>query len=244
MSIMTQPRPAIRTGWLRIAAALAVASMTMGAKAPAAKAPVPMQNWGARIAVTPAGTHVIGNPAAKIQLVEYMSYTCSHCAEFETEAMPTLRLAFVASGKGSLEIRHFLLNPIDLTIAMLISCAPPARFLQLHRHFLTSQRDWLTNAQKATPAQQARWNAGSQASRLRAIAGDLRFYELMERNRLDRPAADRCLANEALARKLAAQAADGRKLGIEGTPSFLLDGTLLAGTHNWATLKPQLDAKF
>jgi protein-disulfide isomerase len=46
-----------------------------------------------------------------------------------------------------------------------------------------------------------------------------------------------------MAQKLAAQTSEAARLGIDGTPSFLLNGALLAGTHDWATLKAQLDTR-
>lgn len=35
-------------------------------------------------------------------------------------------------------------------------------------------------------------------------------------------------------------AADAERYGITGTPSFVLDGKLLEGTHDWPTLEKQL----
>ena len=66
----------------------------------------------------------------------------------------------------------------------------------------------------------------------------------MEARGVNRIAVDRCLANEALAKKLAAQTQEAvEKVNVNGTPSFVVDGVLLAGTHDWASLKPQLDAR-
>jgi hypothetical protein len=58
----------------------------------------------------------MGNPQAR-RLVEYMSYTCPHCAHFEAESALALRNGPIASGKGSFEVRHLLRDPIDATIA-------------------------------------------------------------------------------------------------------------------------------
>ena len=35
--------------------------------------------WSETIAASPDGYFVMGNPNAKVKLVEYGSYTCSHC---------------------------------------------------------------------------------------------------------------------------------------------------------------------
>ena len=82
------------------------------------------------------------------------------------------------------------------------------------------------------------------AARRRAIASDLKFYDIMLGRGYDRPALDRCLSDETLARRIAEQsAADSTEWGVRGTPSFAIDGTLLAGTSTWPVLRMQLDAR-
>jgi hypothetical protein len=49
---------------------------------------------------------LLGNPRnAPVKLVEYISYTCPHCAHFEAESDAQLRIGFIATGKGSIEVR-------------------------------------------------------------------------------------------------------------------------------------------
>lgn len=208
-----------------------------------ATAPHPGVDWNTHVEISPVGGDVIGNPDAPLKLVEYMSYTCPHCAAFEVEGVPTLRLALVAKGEVSFEVRHFLRDPIDATVAQLTHCAAPQRFMILHEAFLHSQPQWIAVAQHATQGQTQRWSSGDNASRRRAIASDLGFYTIMENHGIERIAADRCLADEALAHRIAAQTESAEKLGVEGTPSFSLNGALLAGTYTWQTLEPQLQAR-
>jgi protein-disulfide isomerase len=200
-------------------------------------------NWNGQVAVTPSGSHVLGNPAAQIKLSEYISYTCPHCAHFDEEASDRLRIYGIAQGKLSVEVRHLVRDPIDLTVAMLTNCGPPGRFFANHTAFLRSQSRWMALANRATPAQQTRWTTGTQKSRLQSIATDFGFFAMMEQRGYDQMSVERCLADPAMAQKLAAQTAEATRLGVEGTPSFLINGALLAGTHDWASLKPQLDAR-
>ena len=76
-----------------------------GAALVAAAAP----NWLATAATTPRGSYVVGNPAAKVKLVEYLSYTCSHCAAFSGEGSPVLKRDYVARGRAS---RHAMAKPL------------------------------------------------------------------------------------------------------------------------------------
>jgi len=204
----------------------------------AAPAPRPLP-----VVLTPVGGHLVGSPAAKIHLVEYMSYTCPHCAHFNADGMPPLVAGYILPGKVSLEIRHLLRDPLDATAAQLTNCAPPARFLALHEDMLAKQDKWLTLAQQTTEDQRKRWETGDTPTRMRAIAADLHFYDIAARHGVDHAAADRCLASKALSDRLVAQTQASAKAGIEGTPGFMIGDMALAGTANWAVLKPQLDVR-
>ena len=207
-------------------------------------AATPARSWLATVTVTPRGSHVIGNPRAAVRLTEFVSYTCPHCAHFQQQAETPMGLLFVAPGKLSIEVRHFVRDPVDLTVAMLANCGDPARFAKNHSVFLLSQEKWIAAYGRASAAQQARWSTGPGAARRRAIAADFGFYAMMEQRGYTRTASDRCLADEAMARRLAEQTAEARQLGVPGTPSFMIDDVLLAGTHDWASLQTQLAARF
>jgi protein-disulfide isomerase len=226
---------------IRLAALTAAALLSLGAAKPAAG---PHPNWLNTVSVSPSGSHLLGNPAAKVKLAEYISYTCPHCAHFQKQSEIPMRLAYIQPGKVQVEVRHLIRDPIDMTVAMLTNCGPPSRFFANHSMFLLSQDNWIGRAADATEAQRARWSTGDNAARMRAIASDFGFYAMMERRGYDRPAIDRCLADRAMANRLAAQTAEASKLGVQGTPGFLIDDTLLAGTYDWPSLNTQLEARF
>ena len=217
-------------------ALLAAAALMAGG---AAEAPA-NRDWNAAVAETDTG-HRIGNPQAQLKLTEFVSYTCPACARFVREGEPALKVGPVAEGKVNLEIRHLLRDPVDLTAAMLAHCGPADKFPQNHTALMLAQDEWFPALQRTTPAQRQRWSTGEAAARRRAIASDAGFYAIMERRGYGRAEADRCLADEAMARRLAeAAAADWKRPGIHGTPSFAIDGTVLEGTHSWSELESQI----
>lgn len=201
------------------------------------------RNWLTQVERTDGG-HRIGNPQAQVKLTEYISYTCPHCAEFAREGSGALDIAYISPGKVSVEIRHLLRDPIDLTAAMLTNCGAVSKFPQNHAAFMLGQNTWIAPLRTATDAQRTRWTTGPGAARRKAIASDFKFYDIMTRRGYSRPEIDRCLSDEALATRLAdTSEKDWKRPGITGTPSFAIDGTVLAGTSSWNLLQLQLAAR-
>ncbi|AKM07541.1 thioredoxin domain-containing protein [Pelagerythrobacter marensis] len=201
-------------------------------------------NWNTQV-VEENGAHRIGKPDAKVHLTAFVSYTCPACARFATEGDPALQLAYIAPGRLELTVQPLIRNSADLVATMLTACGAPGKFARNHKLFMHKQGEWLDRYYGATSAQRARWEAGSQPSRRRAIASDLGFYKLMESRGYSRVETDRCLADDSAARALiASSAAAAEKHDIHGTPSFVVDGVTLAGTHDWSMLSPQLSARF
>jgi protein-disulfide isomerase len=209
----------------------------------ASVAAAPRGDWTTTINPGPGGSHVLGNPNAKVKLTEFISYTCPHCAHFHQESETPLLVGYVLPGKVSVEVRHFLRDPIDLAAALTTNCGDPKKFFRNHHAILQNQDKWMAVMGTASKVQQSRWTNGPFGARMRAIAADFGFYRLMEQRGYDRVALDRCLADEAMARKLTAQTREAANAGVEGTPSFMLDGNLLAGTYDWKSLSTQLDAR-
>lgn len=221
---------------MRYGRKLKVVAASLAAVVAIAAAPGPLGTI-----VENVGGHRLGNPEAKTKLIEFVSYTCGHCAAFEQQSEGGLKLGFVATGQGTVEIRHIIRDPIDLTAVMLAHCGAKEKFFGNHTAIMLAQKTWLAKANKATQAQQQRWFAGDYASRRRAIASDLDFYTLMSQRGYDRTTVDACLNDDAYAQQLVSTSFDnGSVYGVTGTPSFALNGTRLEGVHSWAQLQKVL----
>jgi len=197
-------------------------------------------NWNTTVTEENQG-HVIGNPEAETSLAEYISYTCGHCAQFAKQGDPVIKMVFIHPGNMKLEVRHLLRDPIDLTAAMLTHCGAESKFPLNHSAFMSSQATWLGKAQNATQAQIQRWSVPDRNAARRALANDLGFYTLMGQRGYERSEIDRCLNDEGKAQALVSTSmADVQRLGLTGTPSFVLNGELLDGVHSWQALEPHL----
>ena len=217
----------------------ALVAMATGA-ALAISAPAMAQNWNSEVSVTERG-HLVGNPDAAIKLITLVSYSCPACKRFEQQSEAELKISYIHTGTTSVEIRPVIHSNIDLAAALLVSCGPVDRFLANHQLFYATQDEWLAKARATTPAQRARWQSGYLAQQMRAVAADLDFYELMEARGYSTTELDACLGDERRAVAISSNAAaDGVEFAFPGTPSFVVNGALLADVYSWEALKPVL----
>ncbi len=94
---------------------------------------------------------IVGDPNAPVQIIEYASLTCPHCAAYHRDVYPTVEQDFIETGKVVYAFRHFPLDRVALQAALLIECAPPSvqvRFLKL---LLDQQSVWVQSPDSALP---------------------------------------------------------------------------------------------
>lgn len=223
-----------------IASGLAGALLVAGVAAVSAPAKT---NWLLSFAVTDKGSHVIGNPAAPTKVVEYMSYTCGHCASFENNDAPLLKSQYVATGKVSFEIRNFALNSVDLTAAMLARCGGTSRFFGNHKHLLATQAKWLANTGKISKATDAKLQAEDYVGYMTGVYTEIGLSAIMQQRGVTAAQGKACLADKAALKAILDMSDEGGKLGIHGTPTFMVDGRVDGEVHDWQSLKTRLPAK-
>ena len=199
--------------------------------------------WHAEVERTERG-HLIGNPEAEAALIEFISYTCGHCATFAREGEGALDLVLLAPGHMTVEVRPVIRNAIDLTVSLLVQCQGPEKFKDSHRLFLMRQDQWLGKARQAPQSQQAIWARGDRAARV-AMAQALDLDDMLADRGASMADIRTCLNDDAAARALIDNSnADRTEFGVPGTPSFALDGELLDGVHDWRSLSPVLEERF
>ena len=200
-------------------------------------------SWHAEVTKTERG-YMIGNPEAEASLIEWISYTCPACANFAREGEGAMDLALLAPGHMNVEVRPVIRNAVDLTVSMLVACGGEEDFKERHRMYLMGQRTWLPKLQSAPQAQKSTWASGNKAARL-GMASALDLDDMLANRGVSRMDISTCLSDDAAALALVQNAnADRTEFSVNATPSFALEGELLANVHEWNTLYPVIAERF
>ena len=215
-------RPTARTlslAALATAAALGGASLLPGAAlaqdaaATAEAAPAP--------AAIPDMT--IGAEDAPIEVIEYGSFTCPHCADFHETVYPSLKSEWIDTGRVRFTFREVYFDRFGLWASMIARCGGEMRFFGIHDMLYETQREWIGDGEPA------------------AIAENLRT---MGRTAgLDDAALEACLGDEAQAEALVAwYQANAEADAITATPTFIIDGESHANMP-WSEFEAVLEEK-
>ena len=152
----------------------------------------------------------LGSPDAKVKIVEYLSFTCPHCAHFHAEISPKLKADYIDSGKVLLEYHEVYFDQMGLLGAMLARCGGEMRYFGLTDMLFDKQRDWAA-----------------------ADSVDAAVVELKKFARaagMDDASVDTCLHDQKMAEALVAHyqaniAKDYPGDTFHGTPAFIINGT-------------------
>ena len=203
-------------------------------------AATPKRDWNAVALKTPAGAYVIGNPKARVKLVQYASYTCSHCAAFSTESEKVLRGQMIASGSTSLELRHFIRDKLDLAAAVLARCTGPRGFAGTSAAIFAAQPQWLQRGLEFQQANGARIGLYPTLAQLRANADGSGLTALVKARGLSEAAIGACFADQAEVDRIVALTSNAPP-EIDSTPSFYVNGKRVPHA-GWTQLEPALRA--
>ncbi len=153
------------------------------------------------------GDLVMGSPDAPVTIVEYASLTCSHCADFHRDIFPAIKEQYIATGKVRFVYRNYTRDPADLAVGMLTRCVGPDNAFELMGIFFERQLQWArSDDPKSEIAAIARQQAG-----------------------IGRTDFDACLANTDLQNNLVSMLSQGQSEGVNGTPTFFIEGEVLVG---------------
>ncbi|WP_374754474.1 DsbA family protein [Aureimonas sp. AU4] len=187
-------------------------SQTAPAAAPtaaAAEAPAPEGTADVAKLLAPQALPdvVLGDPNAKVTIIEYASMTCSHCRDFHSETWPTIKRDYVDTGKAKFILREFPFDPRALAAFMLARCAGDDKRTAMVDVLFDQQREW-AGAENASVA----------------------LLKIAQLSGMSQDQFKACLSNSDLQTKVVAvQAAGQNDFGVSATPTFFVNGDKYAG---------------
>lgn len=163
---------------------------------------------GARAASLTSDDVTIGADDAPLQLIEYASATCSHCAAFHAAAWDTLRSQYIETGRVRFTLREMATPPAPVSLAM----------FQLARCETTDPGEYFRRVDELFERQRAILGTGSGAGVRDALLA------LGAEWRLSAEQVMACLEDPAGRDRIMRSMEQAGAAGIHATPSFMLNG--------------------
>jgi protein-disulfide isomerase len=196
-------------------------------------------DWTQTVTRAPNGAYVLGNPKAKVRFVEYLSYSCPHCAHFTGEASGPIRSGFVSKGTVAVELRNAVRDRYDFTAAVLARCGGASRFFGNSEALFGAQEALITKA-TAFEASNVLPESAPVNDALVAVAKGAGLTDFMVGRGFTVAQVNACLIDkpaQAAVMALTREAWEVRK--IPGTPAFLLNGKTVP-LSTWAQVEVKL----
>ena len=91
---------------------------------------------------------VLGDEAAPVTVIEYASYTCSHCANFHQNQFKQLKAEYIETGKMKFIHREVYFDQYGLRAALLAQCGGDMRYYGISGMLYDQQRDWIGSGEE------------------------------------------------------------------------------------------------
>ncbi|MEJ6477722.1 MAG: protein-disulfide isomerase [Paracoccaceae bacterium] len=148
---------------------------------------------------------VQGGADATVEVIEYASFTCPHCANFHGDQYPQIKANYIDTGKIRFVYREVYFDRPGLWASMVARCGGPLRYHGIVELIYEQQREWAGSGDPSIIADNLR-NIGK-------VAG------------LTDEALDVCMADAESAQALYTWSETNREADdISGTPSFIING--------------------
>lgn len=206
-------------------------------------------DWSTVTVATSAGGFRMGNPDAKVKLIEFGSMTCPHCASFSKAGFEPLTNNYVKSGKVSFEFRNYVRDPFDITASLIARCNGSKSFFPLTEALYRDQEEWIAKIQ-AAPEQQL--------NGLQNLPPNQQFIEVAKLADLQQWAAMRgvptakstqCLSDQSKVDQLVQMNSDATSSfpDMPGTPTFIINGKMVdlgpvTEAQVWSALESKIKA--
>lgn len=161
----------------------------------------------------------LGNPKAKVTVVEYASAACPHCARFNNDVFPAFKKKYVDTGKVRYVFRELLTDPVPFagTAFMMARCAGESKYFDVLNDVFQQQT--------------AIYQSGDLSGGLLKIG--LKYG-------MDKDKLNACMDEKAV-NALNARVEKANKDGVDSTPTFVIAGNKSVGEKSLDDLSAAID---
>ena len=164
----------------------------------------------------------LGNPNAKVTVVEYASVACSHCARWNNDVFPAFKAKYIDTGKINYVAREALTGEPRLAAAgfLVARCAGKDKYFQVVDALYRAQERIYTSGDIRGELQGIALAAGLNEAQFNTCVSDEKALEKL---------------NERIERT-------GKADHISGTPTFIINGKKVHGDDGGEASLAELDA--
>ena len=172
---------------------------------------------------TTADDMTLGDPKAKIVVIEYAAPMCPHCAHMNEEGIPVLTANYINTGKVYYIFRVFPIGQPDVAAESLARCLPKANYFSFIDLLYRNQQKWdpeygITDVEGGLAAM----------GRIAGLSGDQ---------------ITACMHDPAKNKRVMDIAKDATtRFGITGTPTFVINGEVQTPGAPWVDIKAKIDS--
>jgi len=198
---------------------------------------------------------VLGDAEAPVEIREYSSLTCPHCATFHAETLPPIKAEYIDTGRAKLVYRDFPLDLRAWLASAVAHCAGPERFFAFLEVLFDEQERWAT-APTTRAARRRLEEAGlpqmwldagrnaEEVESLLSVAGTVNtLVDLAQFGGLPPDQTRACLADFQLLDWILTAQQEGRaRYEVSSTPTIVVDGKKLVGAQSPQTMAREIEA--
>lgn len=156
----------------------------------------------------------LGDPKAKVTMIEYASASCPHCARFNNDVFPEFKKKYVDTGKVRYVFREYLTAPVQVAAAgfLLSRCAGKDKYFAVLDSIFRAQEEMFTS-------------------------GDYRgvLLRIAQSTGMNEDQFTKCITDEKALKALNERVQNAAtKDKIESTPTFVINGKKLEGEQTMA----------
>ncbi len=160
------------------------------------------------------GDMTLGDPKAKVTMIEYASASCPHCARFNNEVLPEFKRKYVDTGKVRYVFREYLTAPAQVAAAgfLVARCAGKDKYFAVLDQIFHDQEEMFASGD------------------YRGVLLRIAMAQGMTEDQFTR-----CITDDKALSALSARVQTAmEKDKIESTPTFVINGKKLEGEQTMA----------